>query len=98
MLAAIVLGLHITIAFASLIIVLKSSIETFQKNIDRASNDLRLGWIGTFLTISSGIVLTLVSQISFGRLCISLFSFLVAMVMAQAYYSLTSYKLQKTKA
>lgn len=95
MITTIILGVHIAIAITSLVLAVISCRATFRKNMPRANKNLRSGWIGTLLTVASGVVLAVVSQISFGRLCVSLFIFLVVIAMAQTYYSLTAYRLQK---
>ena len=89
MIELLVLTIHITVAVGSLLLATLSMYRTYSDQLKRAQLSMKASWIGAALTTASGVLATFASHSSFGKLCISLFSFMIVIIAAQAYLSIS---------
>lgn len=80
-----VLFVHISLAVVSLMYAGGVINASRKQKLDQALTRTKAMWYGTLSTVVSGILLTIISGSSIGRLCSSLFMFLAIVSLAHAY-------------
>ena len=81
----VILFVHISLAVVSLAYAVGVISDSWKQKLERARTRTKTMWHGTIATTASGVVLTIASGSSIGRLCSTLFVFLVVILIAYAY-------------
>jgi hypothetical protein len=76
---------HITLAVSSLVVAAGVIIASSKRKVRQASTRLHTMWLGTLMTLASGVGLAVLSSSSLGSTCLSLFAFLAVVSGVHAY-------------
>lgn len=80
-----ILTAHILLAIVSLVYAGGVIGDSRKRQLERALTRTKAMWYGTLSTVATGILLTIMTGGSIGRLCGSLFTFLIVVGLAHAY-------------
>jgi hypothetical protein len=89
----VILFIHISLAVVSLSCAVGVITASLKQKIENALTWTKTMWYGTVATSVSGILLTIVSGSSIGRLCSTLFLFLTVILIAHTYQRSVRYQL-----
>lgn len=76
---------HIVLAVLSLVYAGGVISDSRKRQLERALTRTKTMWYGTLSTVATGILLTIITGSSIGRLCGSLFTFLLVVGVAHVY-------------
>ena len=88
----VILFIHIFLAALSLGYAAGVISASWKQKLDAALTRTKVMWYGTIATTGSGILLTITSGSSIGRLCSTLFVFLIVVSSAHAYQRSVRYQ------